>query len=202
MQKDVSQPGSDLSERDIDLIQKIEAEGLTDFTFDGVRRLTGAHPETLSRSIERLEDSGMISRTPDGYAVEEAARGVASRGLMADEQRVPLLNTLLPFEIEPGALVAALRGRWFGSLRWVGVSQAMDGLTLKWVSDDGRLFIDARFSRGHLAVEARMRDGASLSAGVRAAHQLMSRVSRLYEGRRRPTASYFVADDASRPAAM
>lgn len=190
MPADLPQTGAELSERDSELIQRIEAEGLTAFTFDGIRRLTGSHPETLSRSIERLEDSGIISKTAEGYVVEDSARAFAARAAAPNEQRVPLLQTLLPYEVDPEAVAASLRGKWFGSLRWVGVSQTADGLTLKWVNEDGSLSIDAWFSRGELSVEARIREGASLSSAVKAAHQLMNRVSRLYSGPGRRGVSY------------
>ena len=38
-----------LSERDADVLALIENEGLAIFTFDGLKRRTGLHPETLSR---------------------------------------------------------------------------------------------------------------------------------------------------------
>lgn len=195
-------PGPTLSDRDARLVESIEAEGLTSFTFDGIRRLTGTHPETLSRSIERLEESGIISRTPEGYVVEDNARGNASRASVPNEQRVPLLQTILPYELDSAALEASLRGKWFGSLRWVGVSQSEGGLTLKWVDEDARLFIDARFSRGELSVEARVRDGASISSAAKAAHQLLNLISRIYSGPNHKTASYFRSGLLAKTAAM
>ncbi len=40
-----------LSERDADVLALIENEDLTIFTFDGLKRRTGLHPETLSRIL-------------------------------------------------------------------------------------------------------------------------------------------------------
>ena len=40
-----------LSERDADVLALIETEDLATFTFDGLKRRTGLHPETLSRIL-------------------------------------------------------------------------------------------------------------------------------------------------------
>lgn len=56
------------SERDSDVLSLIEEEGLTVFTFDGLKRRTGIHPETLSRILSRLRRRNS----------EKRARGVLS----------------------------------------------------------------------------------------------------------------------------
>ena len=57
------------SERDTDILSLIEEEGLTLFTFDGLKRRTGLHPETLSRILSRLEEEGIVKKGPEGYTV-------------------------------------------------------------------------------------------------------------------------------------
>ena len=51
---------------------------------------------------------------------------------------------------------------------------------MKWVTEDGTATIDARFSAGQLDVEAKIAKEEDLPKAVRAAHQLMGRISRLY----------------------
>ena len=58
-----------LSERDTDVLSFIDEENLTVFTFDGLKRRLGLHPETLSRILSRLEQEGMVKKTPEGYRV-------------------------------------------------------------------------------------------------------------------------------------
>jgi hypothetical protein len=170
-----------VSPRDAEVVRAIGEEGLSIFTFDGLRRIMGAHPETLSRSLERLEDDGFVVRSPDGYNVTDKAR-VSMAAMTATEgtRRVPILHTFLPYETSAGTIVSALKGRWFDSVRWVGMSDAEDGLVLKWVTDDGSALIDAKFSGGQLDVDAKIAREADLPKAVRAAHQLMGRISRLY----------------------
>ena len=83
--------------------------------------------------------------------------------------------------------MSALKGKWFDSMRWVGMADGEDGLVLKWVTDDGSVLVDAKFSGGQLDIDAKIAKEGDLPKAVRAAHQLMGRISRLY-GSPRPGA--------------
>lgn len=192
-----------LSDRDAEVVQTIEQEGLSAFTFDGLRRITGAHPETLSRTLERLEEHGMIMRTTDGYSMTEKAKETAVlRPVYSIGKRVPLLHTYLPLGVSARALVNALRGRWFDRMRWVGLAESEEGLVLKWVSDDGGVIINAKFSEGQLDIEARVKKDADLAGAVRAAHQLMGRISRMYASSRPGTRHSMMQISYFGPSAM
>ena len=167
--------------RDAEVVRTMEEEELSVFTFDGLRRITGVHPETLSRSLERLEDDGLVMRSPEGYSVTEKAKGsFAARPTYSGARRVPILHTFLPYEASTRTIVSALKGRWFDTIRWVGMAEAEDGVVLKWVTEDGTATIDARFSAGQLDIDAKVANEADLPKAVRAAHQLMGRISKLY----------------------
>jgi len=167
--------------RDAEVVRTIEEEELSVFTFDGLRRITGVHPETLSRSLERLEDGGLVMRSPEGYSVTEKAKGsFAARPTYSGAGRVPILHTFLPYEASTRTIVSALKGRWFDTIRWVGMAEAEDGVVLKWVTEDGTATIDARFSAGQLDIDAKVANEADLPKAVRAAHQVMGRISKLY----------------------
>jgi len=168
------------SERDGAILNFIEEEELTGFTFDGLRRSMGTHPETLSRILDRLQEQGIVEAADDGYRVTGKGKRVAvMHPLGPASTRVPLLSTLLPYDIGVREMVSELKGRWFGRLRWVGYSESEEGSTLKWVTEDGRVQIDASFSNGELNVEARTGE-ERLSEAVRAAHELVGHISRMY----------------------
>jgi len=170
-----------VSPRDAEVVRTIEEEGLSVFTFDGLRRITGAHPETLSRSLERLEDGGIVVKSPEGYSVTDKARETfAPRPAYGGAKRVPILHTFLPYEASAGTIISALKGRWFDTIRWVGIAESDEGFVMKWVTEDGTAMIDARFSAGQLDIDAKVAKDADLPKAVRAAHQLMGRISRLY----------------------
>jgi len=159
----------------------IEEEELSVFTFDGLRRITGTHPETLSRSLERLEEDGWVVKSPEGYSVTEKAKGTFTlKPAFNIARRVPILHTFLPYEASAGIIMSALKGRWFDSIRWVGMSEGEEGLIMKWVTDDGSALIGARFLAGQLDIDAKIAKESDLPKAVRAAHQLMGRISRLY----------------------
>jgi len=170
-----------LNARDVEVVRAIEEESLSVFTFDGLRRITGAHPETLSRSLERLEDEGYVVKSPEGYSVTgKAKETLALRPTFGGGKRVPVLHTFLPYEASAGKIVSALKGRWFDTIRWVGMSESEEGFVMKWVIEDGSATIDARFSAGLLDIDAKITKDSDLPKAVRAAHQLMGRISRLY----------------------
>ena len=170
-----------ISPRDVEVVRTIEEEELSVFTFDGLRRITGSHPETLSRTLERLEDGGLVVKSPEGYSVTEKARESFSlKQTYSEARRVSILHTFLPYEASAGTIVAALKGRWFDMMRWVGMAESEEGVVMKWVTDDGSALLDAKFSAGQLDIDAKIADEADLPKAVRAAHQLVGRISRLY----------------------
>jgi len=177
-----------LSDRDTDVVRIIEEEGLTVFTFDGLRRIMGAHPETLSRALDRLEEEGMIVRSPGGYSATRKAKDMAGpEPTFTAGRRVPILQTFLPYRASLEVIVTALNGRWFDKMRWVGMTENEEGIVMKWIADNGSILIDARFSSGQLIIEARMKKDSDLPSAIRAAHQLMGRISMMY-GSHRPGA--------------
>lgn len=189
MKNGVVQPQEDeipaVSPRDAEVVRAIEEEELTVFTFDGLRRITGAHPETLSRTLERLEDDGYVVRSPEGYSVTEKTKGALSlKPAFSGARKVPILHTFLPYEASAGKIVTALKGRWFDDMRWVGMADGEEGFVMKWVTDDGSALIDARFSGGQLDIDAKIAKEEDLPKAVRAAHQLMGRISKLYSSHR------------------
>ena len=168
-----------ISEKDSEVLGKIEEEALSNFTFDGIRRLTRYHPETLSRSLLRLEAEGLLVRTPEGYSVR--AHGTSGqRGVALKQTRIPLLHTILPYDLDPDTVARFLAGRWFDRLRWVGISNGLGEVVLKWVTDDGGAQIDAVLRRGELDIEARVQDERDLDSAVKASHQLVTKILKFY----------------------
>lgn len=168
-------------DRDSSLLQIISDEELAGFTFEGMKRRLGTHPETLSRIIDRLEDERMLEKSDDGYRVTQKGRNSRSpRPLGSPGQRVTLLRTLLPEDADLQGVLSELKGRWFGILRWLGYSSGPDGVVLKWVTEDGGVQVDASFFSGELIVEGKLFEGRNLAEAIRAAHQLLAHISRTY----------------------
>lgn len=173
--------GHAMSARDADVVRAIGEEELSVFTFDGLRRIVRTHPETLSRSLERLEDEGLIIRSVEGYSVTDRAKALFSpRPANGGTKAIPILHTFLPYDGSAGKIVSALKGRWFDAIRWVGMSETDDGVVMKWVTEDGGVLIDAKLAGAQLDIDAKVAKDSDLPRAVRAAHQLVGRISRLY----------------------
>ncbi len=178
--------GPSISARDSSILQAIQQEGFTVFTFDGLRRLLGLHQETLSRVLNRLEDEGLVERVSGGYKVTLEGGELVPRTMAAGSARVPMVQSLLPPDVDVGSIVAGLKGKWFGSLRWLGYSESEEGLVLKWITEDDGIQVDAKFANSLLTIEARVGEGKEVGHAIRASHELLGHVSRLYNRRPRP----------------
>jgi DNA-binding transcriptional ArsR family regulator len=171
-----------LNEWDTSVLKVIGNEGLIRFTFDGMKRRLGVHPETLSRVLSRLEDQGIIEKQNDGYRVKsEARKALNSQPMSNREPGVPLLQTLLPSGIAIKEMVTNLKGKWFGALRWLGYAEGGEAIILKWITEDGEIQVDAAFSEGSLSIEAKMLSEENLSEALMASYRLISYIFRIYE---------------------
>jgi hypothetical protein len=166
------------SERDADVLELIEAEGLATFTFDGLKRRTGLHSETLSRVLARLEEDGIIKKGPQGYTVTPKITQLKLQHTHNEIPTTPLIQTYLPSDLMTQQLILGLKGKWFGFLRWLGVSENSQGVTLKWITEDGGIQIAANIQGTALNIEAKFLTSQNLNLALKASYQLMSLIGK------------------------
>jgi hypothetical protein len=188
-----------LSDRDADVLSFIEEEDLAVFTFDGLKRRLGLHPETLSRILSRLEQEGIIKKTPDGYTVTPK---ITKLKLHTPQHRekpsTPLVQTYLPSNIAIPTLVSQLKGKWFGVLRWLGTSENSEGITLKWITEDGGIQLNASIQATTLNIDAKFLSSSNLDLALKAAYQLMAYIGRICTGTRLARhVAYYPGSDSS-----
>ena len=182
----------DIGPRDMEVLRFIGEEALLGFTFEGLKRRLGAHSETLSRILDRLEEQRILEKTEHGYQVTDRGREVTGlQFLSAAEPRLTLLRTLLPHVENPKEAISNLRGRWFGPLRWLGYAEDEKGTSMKWVTEDGSIQIDAIFSGGELTIEGRIKEGKNLTDAIKASHQLVGYISKVYPSTSRQELAYY-----------
>jgi DNA-binding Lrp family transcriptional regulator len=168
------------SERDNDVLALLSEEDLTTFSFDGLKRRLGLHPETLSRVLNRLEQEGIVKKGSTGYDVTPKINGFARlHPTSITASRVPLLQTYLPSDLPVPQLVSNLKGKWFGLLRWLGLSACDGSVTLKWITEDGGVQVDANISESVLNIEAKFFQDKNLNIALKASYQLLTHVSKL-----------------------
>jgi DNA-binding Lrp family transcriptional regulator len=168
-----------LSERDVDVLSLIENEELATFTFDGLKRRTGLHPETLSRILSRLEQEGIIKKDPQGYKVTPKITELKLRQPHKEIPTTPLIQTYLPSDLITQQLILSLRGKWFGALRWLGISENNQGVILKWITEDGAIQISANIQGTALNIEAKFLTSNNLDLALKASYQLMSLIGKV-----------------------
>jgi hypothetical protein len=172
--------GSSLGERDVGVLSLISQEALTRFTFDGLKRRLGLHPETLSRILGRLEEEGVVEKGPGGYRVTSKINDYPRLGSAAgDKSCVPLLQTLVPSNVSVEELTRNLKGKWFGVLRWLGYAEGQGEVTLKWITEDGGIQVDASVSETVLTIEAKFLRDRDLNFALKASYQLIAFIGRL-----------------------
>ena len=175
-----------LSERDADVLAIIENEDLATFTFDGLKRRTGMHPETLSRILVRLEQEGIVKKGPDGYKVTPKLTELKLNQPRKEEPTTPLIQTFLPSDLMTQQLILSLRGKWFGVLRWLGISENSQGVTLKWITEDGGIQIAANIQGTALNIEAKFLTNHNLNLALKASYQLMANIGKVCQSSHEP----------------
>jgi len=173
-------PASSVGDRDSDILAFLSEEEFTFFTFEGLKRRLGLHPETLSRILNRLEQEGIVKKSSEGYKVtREIAKHLKLHQTSTHESRVSLLQTYLPSDIPVQQLISSLRGKWFGLLRWLGLSQTNESITLKWITEDGDIQVDAKINETQLTIEAKFLHNNNHNQALKAAYQLMTYIGKL-----------------------
>jgi len=176
---------SNLTARDTGVIQAIMEEGLTVFTFDGLKRLVGLHQEKLSRIIDRLEEEGFVEKVTEGYRITARGNVAVARPMGSVQPAMPIVQSLLPRDVDLESILSQLKGRWFGKLRWLGYAKNDDGIVLKWIAEEDGFQIDAKFTDNYLSIDAKIAEAGKTSEAVKAAHLLLGHVSRSYTTPRR-----------------
>src|SRR6266481_3594345 len=126
-------------------------------------------------------DTGVLRTVmEEGYRITPRGNETIPRPLGSSLQPIPIVQSLLPRDVDLQQIISGLKGRWFGGLRWLGYTQNEEGTVLKWIAEEDGVQIDARFTDSYLSIDAKVAEGREVSQAVKAAHQLLGHVSGLY----------------------
>jgi hypothetical protein len=171
---------SELKERDIDVIQVIHIEDLTYFTFEGLKRRLKIHPETLSRILARLTEDGILEKTSNGYSLTTKGKQLLNeQNHRSTPARTPVLQSFVPPDLSVDKIVSDLKGRWFGSLRWLGYSVSEETMELKWITANGEIVVSAVFTQGMLQIYSKAISENDFSSRLNVSYQLMGYITKL-----------------------
>jgi DNA-binding transcriptional ArsR family regulator len=129
-------------------------EAGSNYSFKGLMRKLNLHQQSLSRALHRLEEMGIVEKSPVGYRLSDKT-AIVRTDLPAPKGReyTQLLQTYIPVSVKAGEIVRHLVGRWFKNLRWIGMIESGTGYTLQWASDDGTFQINLRMISDYIVIE-------------------------------------------------
>jgi DNA-binding MarR family transcriptional regulator len=167
--------GLDFRQREV--LSALSEDRNATYSFQGLRRKLGLHQEMLSRTLDRLEEQDLIERTEDGYRIGFERR--APRPVIAGATSIGtrVVEASLPHETDPTLVLERLKGRWFGEFRWLGYSATSSDLTMRWISDDGRIQLRARLHRNVLTIDTVYSPGIDEERAMRSALDLFELVT-------------------------
>ncbi len=159
------------------------------------------HSETLSRSLARLEQQDIVKKEHEGYRVTPKITKLKLHQTNAEETATPLIQTYLPSDLMTQQLILSLKGKWFGLLRWFGISENSRGVTLKWVTEDGGIQIAANIQGTALNIEAKFLTNNDLNLALKASYQLMANIGRFCQSSHTArNVAYYVGSNFFMPA--
>lgn len=130
-------------------------EAGSNYSFKGLMRKLGLHQQSLSRALHRLEEMGLVERSPVGYRLSRDGSAVSRFDAIRPKGReyMQLLQTYIPLNVTASEVVRQLVGKWFKNLRWLGMIESGTGYTLQWSSDDGSFQINLRLIADYIVIE-------------------------------------------------
>jgi len=159
----------------------ILSEDNSSYTFRGLMRKLGMHQESLSRSLHRLDELGLVEKSQIGYKLSKKGELLA-KGSIAQSRTpyIPLMQTYIPSSMDVSSIINGLAGRWFKNLRWLGMVEGEMGHMLQWTSEDNSFQVNLRIVGNYMIIETdASNDKAKVEAMV-SAYRIFECVSKLY----------------------
>lgn len=155
---------NDLRQSDIDILEILFDNGdentIATFTFNGLKIRSNLHQEILSRSLKRLKELGLIDKTKLGYNFNKKGKFIFSKlkSVLNEERNnqtkyIQIIHVSVPFQISNQQIVEKLAGKYFGSLRWIGMIQNIKGYQLKWKDIENFIEIVVYLSNNNIIIE-------------------------------------------------
>lgn len=165
IEESLAYDGPELEDRDREVLAELARAGEGKTAFQGLRRRLGLHQQALTRTLRRLERSGVVARSDEGYALTVQGRA-AVRGQVPTVPRgepLPVLQALLPPSVTADEVAERLARRWFRDLRWYGREDRGGEVRLNWLTVDTGSLVRVRFAGGVATLEVELGRGEALS---------------------------------------
>lgn len=165
---------NDLRQSDIDILEILFDNGdentIATFTFNGLKVRSNLHQEILSRSLKRLKELGLVDKNKTGYNLNKKGKLLFSElknilyGKRNNQTKyTQIIQLSVPFQIPNQQIVQNLSGKYFGSLRWIGMIQNIRGYQLKWKDIEDFMEIILHLSNNNIIIETNEYKGMNIS---------------------------------------
>jgi DNA-binding MarR family transcriptional regulator len=124
---------------------EMTAEGLTSFSFSGLKRQLGKHQQKITKAVNRLLSKGLISKKDTGYSISPKGTNVLSEIIKVqnavdlNQSNETYLQQRITFnkQVPLDELTSMLIGKWFGSFRYISHTEGKN-LIIRWQLVDNR----------------------------------------------------------------
>lgn len=165
---------NDLRQSDIDILEILFDNGdentIATFTFNGLKVRSNLHQEILSRSLKRLKELGLVDKNKTGYNLNKKGKLLFSelKNILYEKRNnqtkyTQIIQLSVPFQIPNQQIVQNLSGKYFGSLRWIGMIQNIRGYQLKWKDIEDFMEIILHLSNNNIIIETNEYKGLNIS---------------------------------------
>jgi len=160
------------------------------YTFNGLVRKLGIHQQSLARSLHRLESSGLIIKTDYGYKLTKSLDSILVKKSRIDLENLSkvISNQYAPFEqiiqmyiptnVKVEDVVSKLLGKWFGTLRWIGIVEGDGGYVLQWAGSD-KYQVNLRLVSRYAVIESDAQGVNIKSEATINAHKILEQITKL-----------------------
>lgn len=164
------------------------------YTFNGLARKLGMHQQSLSRSLHRLENSGLVERSEAGYRPSKNLRSILVKSSRLDlenlsekiskpnMQFVQVLQLYIPTTVEVEGIVNKLVGKWFGNLRWIGLIGGDGGYVLQWASGD-KFQVNLKIVSRYAIVESNAVGDKSKAEAMVSAYRIFEQITKIFQNK-------------------
>ena len=164
------------------------------YTFNGLVRKLGIHQQSLTRSLHRLETAGLIKKTDHGYKLTKNLDSILVKKSRIDLENLSnnlshqsdefeqILQLYIPNDILVEDVINKLLGKWFGTLRWIGIVQGDGGYVLQWASSD-KYHVNLKLVSRYAVVESDASDAKLKSESIIHAHRILEQITKLLKER-------------------
>lgn len=161
------------------------------YSFTGLMRKLNLHQQSLVRSLNRLQDLGLIDRSNKGYTLSKNGILTLSKNsvmgsidkTIRGKEYILLLQTYIPIKIRTKEIIHGLMGKWFNNLRWAGLIENEMECILQWISDDNSFQINLRIISGCIVIETNATSDKEKIEAMIGSYRIFEQIMRILQNK-------------------